>query len=150
MSVPWVTDPPLAIQSLDVSPGVGTTATLTDNDLRSMWRTAGEQQGNEVLTIDLGRSARISAVELVLGRRTLDHPRELIIECSEDGVVWQEAWRGRGAAVAVRAAFRDPLVMPLQFPLDGRPARLIRVRQIGHHPSLRWSIAEVHVLGPAR
>ena len=147
---PRVFDRTVAIAAIDVPGNAHMVAALTDDSLDTRWHSTGPQAGAETVRIDLGSVQPVSAVELSLGRHTFDHPRELVVETSQDGETWDEAWRGHGAVPAIAGGFVTPSRMPSTFDLGDRVARFIRLRQIGTHREAYWSIAELRVLAASR
>lgn len=120
---------------------------MTDGNLHSRWFSKGPQQGSEQVVVDLGSTKAVSAIELSLGEYEFDHPRELIVEVSPDGAEWTQAWRGFGDALVLAGAFREPTRLPMLIDLGDRTARYLRLRQIGRHRTVSWSIAELAVFG---
>jgi hypothetical protein len=119
---------------------------MNDGDLLSRWDTAGPQDPTNVVTIDLGAPKQVQGVETLIGGYLADFPRELIIEVSVDGTMWEPAWQGQPALMTYISALETPRTVPLRFPVN-RPARHIRMRQIGADPVFYWTIAELHIYG---
>jgi hypothetical protein len=138
---------PLAVAGLAANVNPELLRNMTDGDLFTRWET-GPQKGVEELLIDLGSRRMLTAVRMSLGPFVDDYPRELIVELSEDGSAWVEAWRGHGSAPAFLAAVREPRTYPLTIPLGDRAARFVRLRQLGSDDTFYWSIGELSVLGP--
>jgi hypothetical protein len=108
---------------------------------------SGPQKGTEVVTIDLGAEYDVDAVTMTIGSRTLDFPRRLVIESSNDTRDWTARWEGSATAAAFAGAVQNPREMPLTFGLPHVPARWIRLRQLGSDPVFYWSIFELSVFG---
>ena len=89
--------------------------------------------------------AELRALVMRLGRYRMDFPRLLGIELSVDGREWELVRGGPTDTEAFVASFEDPTSTPLTFPLDGRPARDIRLRQMGDDETFYWSVAEIEV-----
>jgi hypothetical protein len=138
---------PLPVASITVSAGSGSAESMTDGDPRTMWRTNDAQMGGETLTVELASTYPLAAIELSPGPRTLDYPRELIVDVSEDGSAWRTVWSGRTAALALAAAFRDSRAMPFRVPLGDARGRFVRVHQRAGGEAFRWSVAELKVFG---
>ena len=98
------------------------------------------------IDVELRESARPRWLVLSLGIYASQYPRALEVSASGDGVTWRTIATSDPALTAYDAALRDPRAVPLAFPLDGEPARFIRLRQTAHDPSRRWSIVELMVL----
>ena len=122
---------------------------LTDGALATRWTADRPQFGEEVVEAELAAPGAVSGAVLSLGPSREDYPRRLVIETSLDGTRWTPAWEGTGYAPTIRAALRDPRVVPVLFDFAARPARRVRLRQTGSDPAKWWSIAELEVLGPA-
>jgi hypothetical protein len=136
--------PALPIRGIEVSVNPKLIPALTDGDLLTRWET-GPQTGHEELVMDLGETRPIAAVVLEIGPFGMDSPRELQIDLSDDRQQWTETWRGSSTGVVFVATIHDPKRVPLTYPLDGRRARYIRLRQVGRDPIYYWSIAEISV-----
>lgn len=120
-------------------------AALIDVDRLSQW-SCGAQKGSEAITADLGTIGIVGGVSQGLGLRAGSFPRELVIETSTDGSSWQTAWRGRVIAQVVAAALERPRSPTLAFPFDRRPARYVRLRQVGEDREFDWAVSglEIH------
>ena len=138
----------LPIGSLAANVNDHITARAIDGDRLTRWDTGPQRDGLE-LTIDLGVQRAAGAVVLDLGPSPLDYPRILSIDLSMDGVEWSEVWRGETWPKVLSGVMRSPRDIPLEFPLGGRAARFIRLRQHGEDPVYFWSVAELRVLAQA-
>ncbi len=105
----------------------------------------GPQFREEHLVLDIGQVQNVGAVRQALGRRTVDHPRELVIETSEDHVAWRPAWSGGTAGLVFQAAVEQPLNVSIVVPFEPRPARYVRLRQVAIDPHSHWSVAEIEL-----
>ena len=65
--------------------------------------------GGQRLEIDLGTMLVVRGIGFNLRWHYPELGERLLIERSDDGQVWQEAWRGWTGALAVRAAIEEPL-----------------------------------------
>src|SRR5262249_140523 len=130
--------PPVPIEAIEVSLNANRRWALTDGDLTTRWET-GPQKGNETVVIDLGREQRVDAVVLSLGQFTQDYPRELAIETMNDAG-WNTVWHGQGVAPAMVAAIRDPKRRASIFAFPAQTTRWLRLRQLGQHRILYWSV----------
>jgi len=108
---------------------------------------SGPQQGDELVTIDLGSTRTVEALSMTIAEHLSDYPRRLVIETSEDGRSWTTQWMGDGDIAMITAVVRRPLDVPLTFELPNVPARFLRLRQLGQHPVFYWSIYELAVFG---
>ena len=81
-----------------------------------------------VLTVELADETRLSSVRLAVDIWPVI-PRAIAVETSRDGLTWSPVWEGRTPVVIARALLRDPLDVSFLLPLDGAPARFVRVSQ---------------------
>ena len=116
----------------------------SDGDIDSRW-VCGIQNADQQVTFDLGRSATAGAIVHALGTAGADFPRQLIVETSLNGDDWEPAWQGSPAAAVLRAAMEAPRSTRAVLSFTPRPARYVRLRQIGRHEVNYWSIAEFEV-----
>lgn len=133
---------PIAALQANVNPDL--LSALTDGDLTTRWHT-GPQRATHELTLDLGETRTVTAVVLSLGPYSEDFPRELAIDVSQDGHTWIPAWQGKGAGPTYLAAIRQPSALRLTLDLGRRPARFLRLRQLGEDRVYYWSVAELTV-----
>jgi hypothetical protein len=98
--------------------------------------------GRDRLEFDLGTSSTIRAIEFPLRSRYEDLAKELLIEASEDGVTWREAWIGWTGGLAIEGTLTDPRLAPIRIPLTGISARYLRV-----YPASSWMTNELTVVG---
>ena len=117
-----------------------------DGNPATRWDT-GEQRGVEAVTVDLRGVRFLDGITMTINDRLADFPRSLVIETSDDGREWTRRSEGSTAAVAVAAALRHPIQVPLAFPFAHVPARFLRLRQVGSDPFNPWSIFELAVYG---
>ena len=119
---------------------------VTDGNLYTRWHAGREQRRGDWFTADLGSERQVSGVEMLIGGYVADFPRDLLVETSTDGATWTPAWSGRTAIVAFSGALQDPRNVPLSLPITPRPARFVRMTQVGPEMVHYWSIAELRVL----
>ena len=119
-------------------------AFATDDDLDTRW-VCGVQNAEHQVTFDLGYAASAGAIVHALGTAGADFPRQLIVETSLDGQAWDAAWQGSPAAAVLHAAMASPRATRAVLSFTPRPARYVRLRQIGRHEINYWSIAEFEV-----
>ena len=117
---------------------------VTDGDLQTRWR-CGPQRADQQLTVDLGRGGLVGAIVPALGVFNMDFPHDLIVDTSTDGVSWQEARRGGVLAEFMAGAVEDGRALRIVLPFPPRPARYVRLRQVGRDDTFSWSIAELEV-----
>jgi hypothetical protein len=137
---------PLHVQSATANVENRRLALALDGDPATRWD-GGAQQGVEVVTVDLGSVRTVDGVTMTIGPHSSDFPRMLAIETSQDGRVWSKQWQGTTAVHAFVAAVRRPADVPMAFALPHVPARLVRLRQLGHDPVFYWTIFELTVFG---
>ena len=99
--------------------------------------------GGEHAVIDLERSRVVRGVTFNLRWHYRELGERLLVERSDDGQSWEQAWIGWTGALAVAAAIEDPLVAPVRVPLPDIRARYLRV-----YPAPRWLARELTVIGP--
>ena len=121
------------------------TGHMIDGDRITRWHTGGPQDPTNEIVLDLGSVRRLEGVELQIGGYVADYPRGLLIDLSDDRQSWRPAWGGSPGLLALMAALKEPLAVPLRFKLDGAPARFVRMRQTSSDPVFYWSIAELRV-----
>jgi hypothetical protein len=120
---------------------------MTDGDLDTRWTSDAPQDGSEAIIIDLGSERLVGAVSMGLGPHITDFPRVLEIDRSPNGQSWSVSWKGPTTARAMAGATRNPEEVPLVVSVPIAPARFIRLRQLGQHPTYYWSITELAVYG---
>lgn len=101
--------------------------------------------GRERLEIDFGAVYRVQALEFPLRDRYDELAPRVLIEASDDGRNWREAWVGWTGAFALEAVLQDPIVAPVRIPLPGVRARHLRV-----YPAADWMGEEIRVKGDLR
>ena len=139
---------PIPIRAVTTNANHHLVAYATDGDLESRWFSGPQLMGHELM-LDLGATHRIGALVMQLGSHRMDFPRMLGIAVSQDRGEWELVRGWPTDDEAVRASFRDPVTMPMTFPLGGRDARYIRLRQMDNDPVFYWSVAELQVLAPS-
>jgi hypothetical protein len=117
---------------------------MTDGDRRTHWQ-CGPQTADQSVTVDLGGANAVGAVVPALGAYSTNAPRELVVELSQDGVAWEQVWRGAVTSQAIAAGLAEPLRIPLAVAFEPRAARYLRLRQVGRDPTWYWSIAELEI-----
>jgi hypothetical protein len=120
---------------------------VTDGDPETVWATPKPQRGGEEILIELEETGSVSGVSLSTGPPLEGYPRSLAVATSIDGRSWEEAWTGGMAGPVVEGILRDPRAAEGRIAFAARPARFIRLRQLGAHPDSGWFIAELRVYG---
>jgi hypothetical protein len=119
-------------------------ALLTDGDIDTGWG-CGIRSPDQSLTADVGAPLQIGAIVHALGSAGVYFPRQLRIETSIDGVAWTSAWEGSPAAEVLYAALASPRETRMVIEFPPRPARYVRVLQLGREGDYGWSMAELEV-----
>jgi hypothetical protein len=119
-------------------------ALLTDGDVGTGWG-CGIRSPDQSLTADVGTPSRIGAIVHALGSAGVYFPRQLRVETSIDGVAWAAAWEGSPAAEVLYAALASPRETRMVIEFPPRPARYVRVSQLGREGDYGWSMAELEV-----
>jgi hypothetical protein len=146
-SVTLAFDRSLPIRDATFNLGAFDLKAVTDGDPDTVWATPKPQHGGEEIVIELEASGSVSGVSLSTGPPLEGYPRSLAVATSIDGRNWQEAWTGGMAGPAVEGILRDPRAAESRIGFPARPARFIRLRQLGAHPDYGWFIAELKVYG---
>jgi hypothetical protein len=94
------------------------------------------------LQLDCGDRHTISAIEFALRGRYRELAERILIEASDDGLTWQEAWVGWTGEFALEATLQDPVVVPVRIPLPQIRSRYLRI-----YPAPDWMENETGVLG---
>ena len=97
--------------------------------------------GNQRLIVDLERKQEIAAIQFDLRDRLKDLGERLLIEGSDDGVVWRQVWLGWTGEFVFDATLRDSQRVPVQIPLNGARVRSLRI-----YPSPEWLDRELRIL----
>jgi hypothetical protein len=119
-------------------------ALLTDGDLATGWG-CGIRSPDQSLTADVGVSSHIGAIVHAIGSAGVYFPRQLRVETSLDGVAWSMAWEGSPAAEVLYAALASPRETRMVIEFTPRPARYVRLMQLGREGDYGWSMAELEV-----
>jgi hypothetical protein len=119
---------------------------ITDGDRVTAW-ISNVHRHHEHLTLTLGCSATVTQVGLSQGGHILHFAGGLAVEVSSDGSFWRTAWQGTTGGLTVRAALRDPRMVPTYFPIGVVDVRHVRLRLIQALPDAPWAVADVSVHG---
>ena len=137
--------PSLHIASISASVNQHDIGAVTDGNVDTRWNAA--QNGSETITLDLGAVSRVQAVQICVGTYASQYPRALNVETSSDDAAWTEAFSGGTALLAYDAATTNPREVPITVPINRDQVRYIRLRQIAHTVTTKWTIVELRVIG---
>ena len=140
-------DRSLAIRDVTFNLGAFDLKAVTDGNPETVWATPKPQRGGEEVVIELDAVPSVSGVSLSTGPPLEGYPRSLEVATSIDGQSWNEVWTGGMAGPAVEGVLRDPRTVESRIAFPARPARFIRLRQLGAHRDYGWFIAELKVYG---
>jgi hypothetical protein len=121
--------------------------TVTDGNLDTVWATPKPQHGGEEIVVELDDVRSVSGVSLSTGPPLEGYPRQLEIGTSIDGQTWEAGWTGGMAGPAIEGILRNPRTAESRVAFATRPARFVRLRQLGTHPESGWFIAELKISG---
>ena len=119
-----------------------------DHNVDTRW-VCGPQSGRESFEADLGAPFEVTSVRYALGRYIGDFPRDLVIETSVDGEMWEPARTGDVVAASIEGHLADPLLGTTTLRFPPRVARHVRLRQVGQDDRANWSIGELEIWGSA-
>jgi hypothetical protein len=118
---------------------------ITDHNAATFWSSGASQRTGDALRLDLGRVVRPCSIRLSLGYHGGSYPRALQVATSVDGDRWETTFDGKAGGMAVAAHLERPRDPVLEFDLQRKPARYIRL-QIGmDQPDIAWLITEIAV-----
>lgn len=117
------------------------TPRLLDGDSKTRWD-GGPQKPGDFLEIDTKTSLFIRRMSLTFGPSCFDFPRGYRVETSLDGKEWVEAAREDQTVVPI-LAFAKPKAASIDVAFAARPARYIRITNLGSEPIYHWSIHEL-------
>lgn len=111
-----------------------------DRDDATRWGTGEPQRPGQMFEIELSRPVDLTGISYVFGQWASDKPAELQVEIEDE----------RGQRIVVLSQRESPGAMHLvtrepQLTLRFEPirARKVVLKQLGRHPVLDWSIAEL-------
>jgi hypothetical protein len=143
---PATADAALPYKITQASCGAGWVGNVSDGVLSTRWDCGVAQPGQRI-AVDLGTTATISSVSLMLGPFASDSPRYLVVDVSDDGTEWRMVWSGAPVGEAFRAALRDPARCDVRIALPDVQARHVRLTQTGEPTQWYWSIGELGIYG---
>jgi hypothetical protein len=94
------------------------------------------------LVADLGQPRTIEAIEFPLRSRYEDLAARLLIEVSEDALVWSATWDDWTGGPAFEATLADPHLATVTIPLPAVKARFLRI-----YPAAAWMKTDLVVVG---
>jgi hypothetical protein len=122
----------------------GDVAYVIDGSERPRWRCDLEDE-RQTLTIDLGDVVSAGAVVHRIGPYYWEFPRHLLIQTSEDGRTWRDAWNGSVLQKVIEGGLADPGSLSVVLPFAQRPARYLRLRHRSLEAGVGWTVAEVEI-----
>lgn len=115
-----------------------------DDDETSLWQCSVRDE-HQTLIVDLGAVSMVGSIVHSLGPYSSLFPSLLVVETSQDGSSWTEAWVGPMFEQAILAAMAEPKRLGIVAAFPPRPARFIRLRAATLDSDVPWSIAEIEV-----
>jgi hypothetical protein len=115
-----------------------------DGDLTTRWGTGSPQSPGQSFEIELSRPVAVEGVRYAYGAWFNDRPAELKVEVEDLQGARTVVLSQRESPGALHLSARDPY-----FTLRFQPivAHKVILTQLGRHPVLDWSIAEVSLIG---
>lgn len=119
-----------------------------DRDLNTRWSLGGGQRSGTRFLVDLGRTVpELCRVTLYAGTPE-ELPRGIRLEASEDGRVWETVREIPSFFGSLFWSGPHPFHRPgdrVELIFPPRPARFLRLTQLGNDPTYSWSIAECFI-----
>ena len=112
-----------------------------DGDPSTVWWASVPTSGSH-LTVDLGAIQRVRGVELDLGGRPRDFPRNLVIEVSDDRAQWQVVATVTQEELPI-TSYLNPTRLPIAVALPVTTARYLRLTCTRGGRGGRWVVAEL-------
>jgi len=120
---------------------------ITDRNPATFWSSGKSQRTGDALWLDLGHVVRPCSIRLSLGYHGGSYPRALQITTSIDRDRWETTFDGKAGGVAVAAHLERPRDPVLEFDLQRKPARYVRLQLAMDQPDIAWLITEIAVTG---
>jgi hypothetical protein len=98
--------------------------------------------GGERLVLDLGAPHDVGAVAFNLRWHYPELAERMLIERSDDGTTWQQAWLGWTGGLAFDAAVKDQSLAPMRIDFPPVRARYLRI-----YPAPYWLGREIQAIG---
>jgi hypothetical protein len=137
----------LPVRSGTFNRGLLDSQAVTDDNDATVWATPGPQRGGEEIVLELEQTGAVTGVSLSTGAALEGYPRRLTVSTSADGERWDDAWSGAMGGPTLDAVLSDPRAGEARIRFEARPARFIRLRQLGSHPDFGWFIGDLKVYG---
>jgi len=118
---------------------------MVDGDLDSRWLSADPQDGSEWIQVTFNRPRHPLLLRLDVGGRSFgDYPREMLVECSVDTVMFHEIFVGRSIWRLTQSLLERPQEPGIDIELPGTECMALRIRQTGRVTrSWFWSVDEL-------
>jgi hypothetical protein len=114
---------------------------IRDGNDETTWSTATPQHPGQWVEVDLPSPVLLARVELVHGRRTQRHARDLHLLVSEDGTHWTRVRVASGRPAPDEQGDRHPSDVLLFEPVRARSIRLVQMAE----GERRWAFAEINL-----
>ena len=133
-----------AIEYIARASGSNAAAQALDHDTTTRWGTGAPQSPGQTFEVELSKPALIDGVRYSYGAWFNDRPSELKVEVEDVTGVRTVVLSQRESPGAMHLSARDPYFTLRFAPIE---ARKVILTQLGRHPILDWSIAELAILG---
>jgi hypothetical protein len=118
---------------------------ITDHNAATFWSSGTSQRTGDALRLDLGHVVRPCSIRLSLGYHGGSYPRALQVTTSIDNDRWETTFDGKAGGMAVAAHLERPRDPVLEFDLQRKPARYVRLQVAMDQPDIAWLITEIAV-----
>jgi len=118
---------------------------ITDRNHATFWSSGKSQRAGDALWLDLGHVVRPCSIRLSLGYHGGSYPRALQVATSIDRDRWETTFEGKAGGMAVAAHLERPRDPVLEFDLQRKPARYVRLQLGMDQPDIAWLITEIAV-----
>ncbi|MCH2279516.1 MAG: discoidin domain-containing protein, partial [Vicinamibacterales bacterium] len=116
-----------------------------DGNEATRWTTDRPQAGDEWIELAFEQLTDVAHVRLSMGSSLYVHPRQLVVEGSDDGQTYTELYRGHGFPGFMLGLVHEPDSLPVEVGLPPNRSQILRFRQTGRSPSFYWSIHDLHL-----
>ena len=125
-------------------------AAAFDGRVRTRWRTAGPQRGDERIELRLDRPRDVQRLQmLVAARSTANYPRRILVEGSENGDSFRTLFDGPVLPLLGEGFARAPLHPAIEIDLPANRTTILRVRQTLPAPWY-WCLDELNLFERTR